>query len=250
MRFHTLARMFSVRNIALMAFVMICSASQAQKSSAKISNLGGFDNKDYHFGVQLSYNTSDFFVRRNFDPSFQDSILSLQNINQPGFNIAIIASLNLSKNFSIRFIPGISPKERILRYSFLTPDGRSLNYDKTVSSFFIDIPLNLKYRTDRINNFAAYVIAGGQLSRDMASQEKVNNERAGLEDQVVKIEQIDWLLNAGGGFDFFMPYFKFGIELKMEYGLRNILIQDNTRFSSPLQSLYSRNFVLSLTFEG
>jgi hypothetical protein len=229
---------------------MLCSLAQAQKSSAKISNLGGFDNKDYHFGVQLSYNTSDFFMRRNFDSSFQDSILSLQNIQQPGFNIAIIASLNLNKNVSIRFIPGISPKERILRYSFLTPDGRDLNYDKTVSSFFIDLPLNLKYRTDRINNFAAYIIAGGQLSRDMASQEKVNNERAGLEDQVVKIKRIDWLLNAGGGFDFFMPYFKFGIELKMEYGLRNILIQDNTRFSSPLESLYSRNFVLSLTFEG
>jgi len=213
-------------------------------------NLGGFDNKAYHFGVQLSYNKSDFFVKRQFQPAFEDSILSLQHIGQPGFNIAIIASLNMTKNFSVRFIPGIAPKERILSYSFLLPDGRALNYDKVLSSFYIDLPVNLKYRTDRINNFAAYVLVGTQLSRDMASQENVNNERAGLEDQVVKIQRLDWLLNAGGGFDFFMPYFKFGLEFKMEYGLKNILIQDNTRFSGPLQSLYSRNFVLSFTFEG
>ena len=242
--------MFSKRHIWLLAFLFSFSFIQAQRGTAKIANLGGFDNKDYHFGVQLSYNNADFFVKQNFQPGFQDSLLSLQHLGQPGFNIAIIASLNLSKNFSFRLIPGISPKERILSYSFLLPDGRSLNYDKTVSSFYIDLPINLKYRTDRINNFAAYVLVGSQLSRDMASQEKVNNERAGLEDQVVKIKRLDWLLNAGAGFDFFMPYFKFGIELKYEYGLKNILIQDNTRFSSPLQSLYSRNFVLSLTFEG
>jgi hypothetical protein len=125
-----------------------------------------------------------------------------------------------------------------------------LTYDKVVSSFYIDLPIIVKYRTDRINNFAAYVIGGGQLSRDMASQEKVKNELASFEDQVVKIERLDYLINAGGGFDFFLPYFKFGIELKMVYGLNNLLIQDNTRFSSPIESLKSRNFVLSFTFEG
>ncbi|MDA0973735.1 MAG: PorT family protein, partial [Bacteroidetes bacterium] len=60
----------------------------------------------------------------------------------------------------------------------------------------------------------------------------------------------DYLINAGGGFDFFLPYFKFGIEFKMAYGLNNLLIQDGTSFSTPIESLKSRNFVLSFTFEG
>jgi hypothetical protein len=222
----------------------------AQKSGAKISNLGGFDTRNYHFGVQLSVNSADFYMDRRFDPMFQDSLISLQNISQPGFNIAIIGSLHFNKNWSLRIIPGISPKERKISYNYLESDGSTLTYDKIVSSFYIDVPLLLKYRTDRINNFAAYVIAGGQLSRDMASQEKVKNELASLEDQVIKIERLDYLINAGGGFDFFLPYFKFGLEVKMVYGLKNLLIQDNTQFSTPIESLKSRNFILSFTFEG
>lgn len=225
-------------------------STYGQRTGAKISNLGGWDTRNYHFGVQLSANSSDFYLDRRFDPAFNDSLMSLQHISQPGFNIAIIGALHFNKNWSVRLIPGISPKERKLTYTFLEADGQLLSYEKVVSSFYIDLPVLIKYRTDRINNFAAYVIAGGQVSRDMASQEKVKNELASIEDQVVKIKRLDYLLSAGGGFDFFLPYFKFGIELKMGWGLNNILIQDNTRFSTPIDGLRSRNFVLSFTFEG
>jgi hypothetical protein len=230
--------------------IVCCTDLRAQRKNKALKNLGGFDERAYHFGVQLSINSANFYLDRRFDPLFEDSILSLQNVRQPGFNIAIIASLNINRNLSLRFIPGISPKERKLEYLVRLDDGRDLPYEKIVSSFYIDFPLLFKYRTNRINNFAAYVIAGGQYSRDMSSQEKVKNDLAGLEDQVVKIEKGDILLSAGGGMDFFLPYFKFGLELKVGYGLRNILIQDNTIFSTPLDGLRSRNFVISMTFEG
>ncbi|NND93349.1 MAG: PorT family protein [Flavobacteriales bacterium] len=241
---------YRVLSISIALFFMAFHVSGQKRSTAKISNLGGFDTRNYHFGVQLSVNSADFYMDQKFDPMFQDSLISLQNFSQPGFNIAIIGALHFNKNWSLRIIPGISPKERKFTYNFLESDGTILPYDKVISSFYIDVPVLIKYRTDRINNFAAYVIGGGQISRDMASQEKVKNELASFEDQVIKIERLDFLLSAGGGFDFFLPYFKFGIELKMVYGLKNILIQDNTQFSSPIESLRSRNFVLSFTFEG
>lgn len=240
----------SIWIIVLVVTLVMTNSLVAQKRGAKLSNIGDFDTRAYHFGVQLSLNSADFYLDTKFDPLFEDSLISLQNVSQPGFNIAIIGSLNFTKNLSLRFIPGISPKERKLTYKFLRSDGATLSYEKVVSSFYIDVPLIIKYRTDRINNFAAYVLAGGQWSRDMASQEKVKNEIASLEDQVVKIQRNDFLLNAGGGFDFFLPYFKFGIELKMAYGLNSIFIQDNTQFSSPIDGLRSKNFVLSMTFEG
>lgn len=239
-----------IRNVILLSLMLSPLLADAQKRGVKLKNIGDFDNKAYHFGVQLSMNNADFYVDRKFDPLFSDSLISLQNFSQPGFNIAIIGSLNFTKNLSIRIIPGISPKERKLSYEFLRSDGETESFDRIISSFYIDVPLLIKYRTDRINNFAAYVIAGGQYSRDMASQEKVNNEIASLEDQVVKIKRNDFLLSAGGGFDFFLPYFKFGIEMKMCYGLNSIFLRDNTIFAAPLEGLRSKNFVLSLTFEG
>lgn len=239
------------RYLLVILIALFCSDGLiAQRKGKALSNLGAFDTRPYHFGVQLSVNTADFQIQRKLDPLFSDSILSFSHSSQPGFNIAIITSLNLNKNLSLRFIPGISPKERKISYLLLRPDGRNIPYDKIVSSFYIDFPLLIKYRTDRINNFAAYVIAGAQYSRDMSSQEKVKNELASLEDQVVKIRRGDMLVNVGGGFDFFLPYFKFGLELKMGYGMRDLLIDDGTIFSNPLQELRSQNWVISMTFEG
>jgi hypothetical protein len=54
----------------------------------------------------------------------------------------------------------------------------------------------------------------------------------------------------GAGVDIFLPFFKFSIEGKFELGNRNILIQDDSRYSAPLQSLKTRSFILSLCFEG
>ena len=76
------------------------------------------------------------------------------------------------------------------------------------------------------------------------------DNQSGLADIIVKIGKNDWAYEVGGGFDFFLPYFKFGIELKQSFGLPNVLIQDNTEFSTPLHSLRSNVFMLSFTFEG
>lgn len=249
MTFSYLSDVPHMRSYLIFALLITTLSASAQKGSVKMMNIEKFDQRAYHFGVQLSVNSADFFIQRKFDPMFEDSVLTLANDAVPGFNIAIITSLNFNKNLSLRFIPGISPKERKLSYVFIEDNGKK-GYDKIVSSFYIDFPLLLKYRTDRINNFAAYIVGGGQYSRDMSSQEKVNNNLASIDEIVVKINRNDFLAVAGGGFDFFLPYFKFGIEMRMEYGLRNSLIDDNTQFSVPLESLRSKNFLLSLTFEG
>ena len=57
-------------------------------------------------------------------------------------------------------------------------------------------------------------------------------------------------MEVGGGADMFLPYFKFGMELKMGIGIPNLLIDDGTRFSAPLQSLRSKTWIFTFTFEG
>ena len=158
--------------ICLLSLFILPNESSAQKRAKALENLGKFDTRVYHFGVQLSMNNADFFVERRFDPLFADSVVSFQNFSRPGFNIAIISELHFTKNLGIRFIPGISPKERILQYRLLEEDGQVELFEKSVRSFYIDFPLNLKYRSDRIKNFAVYALAGAQFSRDMASQER------------------------------------------------------------------------------
>lgn len=242
-----------LKKYTIIFILLFCASSMfAQKrSKVKSANLGNFDRRWYHFGMALGYNTSDFFIERNVDFTFSDSLVTLNNVSQPGFNINIVTALHLTRGLSLRFLPGISPKDRTLEYTFLNPLGSQpevSTFTKRVESFYVEFPLFLKYRTDRINNFAAYVIAGGKFALDLQSQKQVNNSLD--QDIVIKTEDREWAAAYGGGFDFFLPYFKFGIELRHEVGINNILIDDGTRFDAPLRSLRSRNFVLSLTFEG
>jgi len=218
----------------------------AQKR-VKTQNLPNFDLHRFHFGFLLSYNTSDFFLKEK-TASLMDSVLVIDHIAQPGFNLGIVSSLNMTPNLSLRFIPTLSFQARNLEYIFRKNDGKVIGFKKPVESTYLEFPVVLKMRSDRINNFAVYVIAGGKVSIDMASQKDVNQK---LDEQIViKLKKLDYSAEVGGGIDLFLPYFKFGIELKTGIGIPNLLIDDGTRFSTPLQSLRSKTYVLTFTFEG
>ena len=54
----------------------------------------------------------------------------------------------------------------------------------------------------------------------------------------------------GFGTDFYLEYFKFGVELKMSYGLKDYHVKEDNAFANPIEKLKSKMFLLSLTFEG
>jgi hypothetical protein len=225
---------------------MIAPDVSAQRQ--KIKNLQDFDFRRWHFGFSLGYNRSSFFVETKPDFSFTDSLLVLEPFRQPGFNLGIVSQLHMTKNWGLRFIPALSFQERSIQYTFLDKDGKTSFVERRIESTYLDFPINLKYRTDRVNNFAAYLVAGGKYSIDMASQENVSNNN-GL-DAILKINRHDYSAQVGAGFDFFLEYFKFGLELKMSLGFPNVLLDDDSRYSSPLQSLRTRGFLVSFLFEG
>lgn len=223
-----------------------CHAGFGQKG-IKMENLPNFDLRRFHFGFLLSYNTSDFYMKLKPQAVLRDSLMTLEHQKQPGFNLGIVASLNMNPNLSLRFLPTLSFQERILLYQFEDVDGTNY-FQKPVESTYLEFPLLLKFRSDRINNFAVYLVGGGKFSIDMSSRKDVNQT---LDDEVViKLEKYDYSAEIGGGMDMFLPYFKFGIELKHAVGIPNLLIDDGTRFSTPVQELRSKTWVLTFTFEG
>lgn len=213
-----------------------------------MTNLETFDYKRYHFGFILSFNTADFYINYEPDFTFNDSLLGIDNVQQSGFNLALLASFNATKNVRIRFIPGLSFQDRGLNFRFLDEEGKTEYLLKRTESVYLDLPIMLKLRTNRVRNIAAYALIGGKYSIDMQSQKDVNNSSS--ENKILKLINTDYSIDAGGGIDFFLPYFKFAIEAKSAIGLPNVLIQEDTRFSSPIESLKTRTVIISLTFEG
>jgi hypothetical protein len=235
--------------IILVLFISIYNAHvHAQNKKPQIENLPKFDRESYHFGFVLSVNTSN--VRVDFkEQILQDTnLIAINNSSRPGFNLGMVASLDLSPNWHLRFVPTLTFDERALEYTFLLDNGQTETIDKSLNSTYIDFPLFFKYRTNRMTNVAPYVLLGGQFSIDVASQKDVNN--AISKEVVVKLNNYNWSVITGLGIDFFLPYFKFGIELKIDIGVSNILVDDNTIYSAPLKSLKSQSVMLSFTFEG
>jgi hypothetical protein len=236
---------------------------EANAQKKKVQNLPAYDLAPYHFGFILGLNQMLFSVKPIENLSFitwgpgaaadlfADSVVvnSVSSTPTPGFTIGILGNLRLGKYTDLRFIPSLSFGERILNYSVLAYKNEEEQYieiQKSITSTLIDFPLEFKYKSKRLNNLRGYVLAGAIYTLDLASQRKAE---ANTDDITVKINKHDILLSAGVGFDFYTTYFKFGTQLKMSYGLNNMIVYEDNIYSNSIETLRSKVFLLSFTFE-
>ena len=239
----------AVRKISVLAcLVLISTVSLAQQE--KPMNYRRFDERVLHFGFMLGLNTSDFTLYPKLNAYADYGLKSITTDATPGGQVGIVSTLKLGTPVvRLRFIPTLSFQERVINYVFENPDplGKDILNQERINSTNLDFPLMFQFRTLRVNNFAAYVLAGGQYSIDLQSQEEASQNYI---DPFIKIKKHDVHGQVGAGLEFFAPYFKFGMELKFSHGFINSFIQDNTDVSDPIDRLYNRVWWVSFIFEG
>lgn len=240
----------------------VAFATDAHAQNRKVLNLPAYDQQPYHFGFILAANNMLFtvkpidnlsFKKWNSDQSpdiFADSlyVYEITSHGTPGFSIGILGNLRIGKYTDLRFVPTLSFGERMLKYSILAyTDGESslIEVDKSITSTILEFPLFIKYKSKRLNNFAAYVTGGLKYTLDLASQKKSEN----VNDVTVKLNKSDIMAEVGVGFDFYTNYFKFGTEIRMGYGFLNLIKQEGNLYTDSIERLNSKIFLLSFTFE-
>jgi hypothetical protein len=213
-------------------------------------NLPEYDQKNWHFGFSLGINTMNFNLHPVDYLKYDSTVLIIQPTLSQGFNIGIVANKRLINYLDLRLVPTLSFGQRTINYLIRTSPTDQKTYVKTVESTFLDIPLTLRYKSKRfeknLNNMRVYVLGGARYSLDLASQKK---KKGTSDDIVIKLNPHDFLLSTGVGIDFYLPYFKFGIEFQMAYGLVNILDNEQTIFTSNVEKLSSKISWISFTFE-
>ncbi len=209
-------------------------------------NYKKFDERLLHFGFTLGMNSANILAIPTIDPSKTQGLMKTEVNGNPGFNLGFIGSLRLGHpTLTLRFVPSLSFQAKDVIYFYY--DSPDEPVKATVESTILDFPILLKYRTLRYNNFAAYFVGGLQYSLDLQSKQRIPQNPM---DPFLKLNRHDFQAQMGVGVDFFLPYFKFGMEIKMSHGIMNSLIQDNTVLSSPFERFYNRVIWFSLTFEG
>lgn len=233
--------------IALFSMLLLLSFSSfAQREIYREEQ----DQKPYYFGISLSTVYSRFQIEHH--PSFhlQDSVLVAEPDNTPGISLRLVAALNLSNRFELRFNPGLIFTERPLLYKLNTAYPGDLdqghNVKKTVESIITTFPLSLKFKSDRIGNFRVYMLGGGKLDYDLAS----NAKKRKAEDQV-KIGKISYGIEGGIGFNFYRKSVTISPEIKISSGLNNLHDRnENLKYSRVIDRIQSRMIVFTLHLEG
>lgn len=226
---------------------MVLAGLSLHVVAQKPMNLPRYDQKKFHFGFTLGFNSMDFRVTPvEKSKLVSDSVMLLEPVPQPGFNIGIVSSMKLYEYLDLRFVPTLSFGERRLKYKLRFNDSTIVSDVKAVESTYIDFPIFLKYKSKRLNNTRAYVTLGARYSLDLASQSKKDNSSEEIQ---IKLKPHDASVELGVGFDFYLTYFKFGMELKMAYGMLNLLKEENNLYSKGVDRLNSKMFWFTFTFE-
>lgn len=224
-------------------------------------NMPLYDNEPYHFGYIIGYNqmwfSTDFVknyqkiqhngeIGSSYFDQLNDSISKANNytindISQSlpfGLSVGIVTNFRLAKYFDLRFTPTLSWGETKITYK---GENIKKKFEEgfPIHSVNFEFPIHLKYRSKRYNNTAAYIIVGAN-NRINCTAKKFD----------IKLRRYDFAPEIGTGFDFYANEFKFGIEIKMSYGLRNMIDPENlTPLTNSFDKLKNKMFQLSFTLE-
>lgn len=232
-------------------FLFLCVSFISLGQDEKPMNYRRFDEKTLHFGFMLGGNSASFTTFQKLNAFDDFGLKYLETRSSAGGQVGIVSTLKLGTPVvRLRLIPTLSFQERILRYQFVNPDPTETEdyyNEERINATNLDFPLMFQFRTTRLNNFATYVLVGGQYSLDLQSQEKASQD---FIDPFIKLKKHDFQGQVGAGLEFFAPYFKFGVEVKYSHGFINAFVQDDTMVSDPIDRLYNRVWWISLIFEG
>lgn len=223
-------------------------------------HLPKFYKNRMHFGFALAYNKTDFRIHTVKNSAFPDTVIggvtygmkSIYTKSDPGFALGIISDFRLQEYLRLRFTPNISFASRNLEYTLQNANRDSTKiFKKSVESTFIILPLELKLQSKRLDNFGAYIIGGGGYTLDLVSKKKGQAVGGANElDDAVQLKRDDFFYSGGAGVDFYLQYFKLGLEVKVLQGTKNLIQPLNNIFTKSIDKVNSKMVIFSVTFEG
>ena len=226
---------------ALLAALLFADSARAQRH---VLNMAEHDNKAYYFGLTFGLNFSQYRLR--YDPSFAatDTFKTIQPYWAPGFNLGLMGNLRMSRLLDLRFVPSLSFAEKQLKFN--TPLQEKIE-DRAIESIYLHLPLQLKFKSDRVKNFRFYGLGGGKFDYDLAA-----NARSRRRDEFLKVTPIDLGYEVGVGFEFYYPNFIFSPEIKLSQGLKNQLFRGDRSLPlvNAIDELNTRMIVFSIHLEG
>lgn len=254
------------RFITVFATILLVSAAynlsiaQRYKPSSAI-NYSRVDNTVLHYGYSVGFGVFDYRII-NMQYGGLIGFLAEPVKFSPAFRLGVIGEWNITNHVALRTIPGLYFGKRTITFNrdslkvqgnnMLDDAGYPQSIDAEIKSVYADIPLLFKYRGVRINNYNFYLVAGASYHMDLTPHEEIEPDK----NRIIRTKRHDVALELGGGVDFYLKYFKLGMELRISIGLIDImdhdLIEDMPNYhiyTKTIGSMKSTLVTLSFNFE-
>lgn len=229
--------------------IVFCMAAFVVSFGQKEIHRENHDDLPYYFGLTFGY--ANMSLHTSKDPRFikYDSVLYVEPGASGGIALGLLATLRVNSRLELRAAPTlIVGGAKFFTYGLQYPNPgfeESAITKKTLPSTLMSFPLQVKFNSDRIQNFRVYMLGGLKYEADLSSNSNARNAEG-----LVKLQPTDYGFEAGLGFNFYLPFVTLSPEIKISNGLSNIHSRDpDLKFSNVLDKLQSRMIVFSINIE-
>ena len=227
--------------IIILALASLVSMAQERK----VQNRPYIDFRQLHYGFFFGLHSQDMelanngFITANGEQWYAD--VAAYN---PGFSVGVLADLRINTYLALRLVPTLHFGEKQVVFRELNSGNKER---QQIKSTYISLPLDLKFASQRFNNYRPYIIAGVSPMLDLT----VKKQRQLL------MKEFDFMVEFGVGCDFYMPFFKLIPELKFCFSLMDVLEKNRSdlldenlkKFTDSVDKAVSKMIVLSFYFE-
>jgi hypothetical protein len=112
-----------------------------------------------------------------------------------------------------------------------------------VEATFVELPMLVKFKSQRRENFRMYVLGG--IKPSISTSNKNKDQRA----DKLRFNSKDFAIDYGFGCDIYFPLFKFSPEIRFSNGLANMKANDTNKYANSIQNLRSNTITFMLNFE-
>jgi hypothetical protein len=233
-----------MRKRIFILFWLILFSQLLFSQKQKVKNQPYGDYKLYHFGITVGMNFQDIVLTNSGIATGGEIWYATIPNYSPGFSVGMIADLYLNPYMNLRFTPLLSFGDKVIE--FVNPSsGESLK--SIVRSNYLMMPIDLKFRSFRLNNYRPYVTAGAYSVIDLSLKK----------DDPVLLKPMDYGLTIGIGSDFYLPFVKIAPEIRFCFGIGNVIEKDRSdltnydliKYTNAITRGASRMIIFTINFE-
>ena len=227
---------------SLFGFLLLSLPAYSQNPARSRENLPEYDERLLSYGFTLGVHSSALRLRFADQFTKNGEIANIVARNGGGFSIGFLTNLRLAQYLDVRLMPKVGFYQYSIDYQFTDPDIEAENFFADFTT--IDLPLMMKYKSQRRGNYRMVYVGGVTPTIDVTGKkQRQENEEEGL-----RLKGDNLALELGFGTDVYFPLFKFSPEIRYSYGLINVLSNNQNEVGQNFRRMGTQSISLYLIF--